>query len=132
MEHLAITEYVIRELSRYRKRDDIVLAVCEREGLPWNEAESLVQQVETQYAGRIARRQLPFLLLAGIGVTIAGIALMVGMSILTILGIVIVFLRIPIPYLGNLVFFVIGMLMTTGGIVGMINLMRVRQQPPQA
>ncbi|MCP4360634.1 MAG: hypothetical protein GY796_21715 [Chloroflexi bacterium] len=117
-----VTNYVIRELSKRRSRNDIIKTVCEMTGVQWDEAENFVTQVELQHSGKIHHHQNTVLLFVGIAVIIAGIATMVTISIATFNGLIILFLLIPIPYLGNLAIFGMGFLMAVGGIIGLLRM----------
>jgi hypothetical protein len=72
----AATEYVINELGRGRDRKDVIFAVCQQWNCSWSEAENFVALIEGVNRSAIASRQLPLLLILGVGTMIAGAALL--------------------------------------------------------
>ncbi len=69
------TEYVIRELGKHRNRNEIIMTLCERTSLNWQQAGQFIQEVESQHGRRIAVRQSPIIIMLGIGLLLAGIGL---------------------------------------------------------
>ena len=55
----------------------------------------------------------------GIGLVLAGLILSVFIIYETLQGVIIFFLRLPIPYLGNATYFLAGIGMIAGGLRGM-------------
>lgn len=111
-------DFVIRELGRNHPRDEILLQLCERGGMDWKQASNFVQQVETEYGSQIAVRQSPVIIFLGIAILLGGIALATTMVIMTLDGYIIFFLSLPIPYLGNVLYFLTGIGMIAGGFRG--------------
>ena len=111
-------KYVVRELGRHRPENDIVRNVVYLENVSWEEAKRVVAQVKIKCRGQIARRQSPLLIAIGIATFIGGFALCVGMAIATLEGFNIFFLSMPIPYSGNVTYFVTGLGMMAGGAYG--------------
>jgi hypothetical protein len=111
-------EYVVRELGRHRPENDIIRTVVYLEDTSWEEAKRIVAEVKARYRGRIVRRQSPLLVAIGVATSIGGFALCVGMVIATLEGFSFFLLSIPIPYLGNVVYFVTGLGMMVGGAYG--------------
>jgi cytochrome b561 len=70
------TAFIISELGKQHSRNDIIMALCERMKINWQEAEQLVREVESQNSRAIATRQAPILLILGIGIIIAGLVVM--------------------------------------------------------
>jgi hypothetical protein len=66
------TQFVVRELGRHHNRNEIIVALCERMGLGWKEAECLVLEVESQHGRSIAARQSPIIIVLGIGLLVIG------------------------------------------------------------
>ncbi|CAG1013344.1 hypothetical protein ANAEL_04675 [Anaerolineales bacterium] len=69
------TQFVVRELGRHHNRNEIIMALCERMGLNWKEAERFVLEVETHQGRTIAARQSPIILILGIGLFVVGTGL---------------------------------------------------------
>jgi hypothetical protein len=67
-----LTGLIINELGRHRDRDGIIMAVCEKGGLDWPQAEKLIQQVEEEHKRTITRRQSPILIAISVVTVIAG------------------------------------------------------------
>ena len=114
------TDFVIRELGKHHPKNDIIQKVCESvDGMNWGEAEKFVQRVELENTGAIARKQSPLVSLIGGATTLLGLGLMLWIGIATLQGYIIFFLSFPVPYLGNIFYFFMGLAMTIGGIWGM-------------
>ena len=112
-------DFVVRELGKHHPRNDVIQKLCEATSMNWGQAEKFVQQVEMQYAGRIASKQSPLVVAVGVFLTFAGCILTMFITYETLQGSIYVFLNLPIPYLGNLFLFFIGISMIVGGIRGM-------------
>jgi hypothetical protein len=112
------TEFVIRELGKHRQRNDIIQTLCEKGGINWKAAEKFVEQVEAENAGAIALKQSPLVTVIGMGTALGGLGLMIWIATATIQGIIIYFLSFPVPYLGNIFYFFIGLAMMVAGIWG--------------
>jgi hypothetical protein len=122
MDPARLTETVVRDLARHRGRNDIILHICNTTGMDWKQAEAFVQQVERTQGQRIAGRQAPLLLiLAGIAI-VGGFSTVVAMVGATLDGAVIFLPSLPIPYLGNAVYFGLGVLGVGGGLLGLVKL----------
>ena len=112
------TEFVIRELGSHRQRNDIIQTLCEKGGINWKAAEKFVEQVEAENTGAIALRQSPLITVIGMGTALGGLGLMIWIVTATLQGIAIYFLSFPVPYLGNISYFFIGLAMMVAGIWG--------------
>jgi hypothetical protein len=113
------TEFVIRELGKHHQKNDIIQKLCEATSMNWTEAEKFMFQVRAQHGGQIARNQSPLITTMSIGFVIAGFALSIFILYETLNGLIIFFLRLPIPYLGNITYFLLGVGMIAGGMRGM-------------
>lgn len=70
-----LTRYVITRLGRSANRDDLILEVCQRKSIDWNEAEAWIHQVTEEHGRAVARRQAPaFIALCAIA-GISGLAM---------------------------------------------------------
>ena len=124
MDPAKLTESVVRDLARHRSRNDIVLEICHSTGMDWKQAEAFVQQVERGNRQRIARRQAPLLLiLAGVSV-VGGFSTVIAMVDATLDGTIIFLPSLPVPYLGNVAYFSLGILAIAGGLLGVVRLTR--------
>ena len=68
-------EYVINQLSRHRKRNDIVTDICERTGLEWSQVQTYVAQVEVDQRRNINARKNRLLIPMSIVIIIFGFIL---------------------------------------------------------
>lgn len=112
------TDFVIRELGKHHQRNDIIQKLCETGGISWSAAEKFVQRVEAENSGAIALKQSPVVTLIGLLIALAGLGLMLWVVLETLGGYIIFFLSLPVPYLGNIVYFFTGLAMLVGGIWG--------------
>jgi hypothetical protein len=112
------TEFVIRELGKHHQRNDIIQKLCEAGGVSWATAEKFVQQVEAEHGSKIALRQSPLVTLVGVATALAGLALMAWVTMQTLQGYMILLLNFPVPYLGNVTYFLTGLAMLVAGIWG--------------
>ena len=112
-------EFVIRELGRNHPKNDVILELCEQSGMDWAEATNFLEQVEIEHDRDIALKQSPIIVFLGSIFLIGGLILTVSIAIMTLQGYVIFLLKLPIPYLGNLFYFVIGVALITGSLSGM-------------
>ncbi|MBN1315993.1 MAG: hypothetical protein JXA42_11010 [Anaerolineales bacterium] len=122
MDNLEITKFIIREFSRHRRPDDIIRTVCEKTGMPWYDAEEFIRQVRDEHQGEITGRQNRLLIGIAVLTVIIGVFLSIGILAATLDGWVIFFLQFPMPYLGNLMLFGLGIVIAAGGIVGIKNI----------
>lgn len=112
-------EFVIRELGRHHHKNEVIRELCEQSGMNWTEATEFIEQVEIEHESEIAIKQSPIIVFLGSMFLLGGLILTVTIAIMTFQGYVIFFLKLPIPYLGNLVYFVIGVALITGSLRGL-------------
>lgn len=72
-----ITDLIIRKMGSHSSRNEIIIAICEKSGLDWTDAEKLIQQVEEEHHGKIATRQSPVLIFISILTIIGGAGLLI-------------------------------------------------------
>jgi len=113
------TEFVIQELGKHHQKNDIIQKLCESTSMNWNQAEKFIQQVEAQHSGTIAQKQSPMIVAIGTVVAIAGLTVTVIAVYATLTGESMRMRGIPIPYAGNIVYFVGGIAMIGGALRGM-------------
>jgi len=113
------TEFVIRELGKHHPKNDIIQKVCESvDGMNWGEAEKFVRRVEVENRRAIVLKQSPLVTFIGVCTIILGLGLTFWVAFETLQGYIIFFLSFPVPYLGNIFYFLLGLAMTGGGIWG--------------
>jgi hypothetical protein len=69
-----LTRFVVDQLSRSRGENDVILAVCQRFGLAWPEAQRRVRGLRATHPPQIAAGQRPVLLFLAIVTAIGGAA----------------------------------------------------------
>jgi hypothetical protein len=116
--------FVVKEIAGHRHRNDVIMALCEKTATPWNDVQRFVQKVESENRQAITARQSPLLLMIGAGLIIAGLFVVVYYGYRTLTGTIIIFLSMPIPYLGNAVYIGTGLAMMAGGTVGVLRTAR--------
>jgi hypothetical protein len=85
--HDEATAFVIRELGAHRKRNDIVMALCERMGMSWQQAEKFVSQVEHSNRKAITAGQTPLYLIISVVLILLGVGgIMYGVQYVMSLG----------------------------------------------
>jgi hypothetical protein len=109
-------KYVVKRLGQHHSENDIIRVVVHLEDVNWNDAQHMVAEIKNRYKGQITRRQSPLLVVIGIVTFIGGCALSLSMVVATLAGFSI-FLT-PIPYSGNVVYFLTGLGMMAGAAYG--------------
>jgi hypothetical protein len=126
MDRTKLESRIIRDLARHRSKNDIVKEVCEAAGMRWDAAERLVNDVQRNHSDELFARQKSILYLLGIATALGGLVLSAGVLAATLDGWMFLFLRLPIPYLGNAFYILLGLLITIGGLAG---ISRLRKHP---
>lgn len=120
MNEQEITKYVIKALSKHDTTNQITVDICEKTGMKWDDVQKLIKTVQVDHEDEIIQRQRPLLvILAGFSI-ITGLTISIGMIVATMNGLIIFFLRMPIPYLGNMMIIFAGLAMVGGGIMGVL------------
>lgn len=117
MQEQELHDFVVRELGKSRRRSDVVMEVCERTGMNWQEAQKFVYQVAFDKRKEVAARQSPLAIIFGIGFVVGGFAMVVLTLIATVQGISIDYRGVP--YVGNLGGLGFGLLLISGGVIGL-------------
>lgn len=117
-----LVNLIVRELGKHRSVDDVTRLVVDQSELNWSDARKFVQRVMFEQRSEIVQRRAPILLIVGGFAIVAGLALATAMTIATLNGIAIFFIVFPMPYLGNIVSFMLGILMAVGGIIGLLRM----------
>jgi hypothetical protein len=118
------TDFVVKEISGHRHRNDVIMALCEKTGSSWDQAQRFVQKVESENRQAITARQSPLLIMIGVGTVVAGLLVVAYYGFRTLTGTIYIFLNMPIPYLGNAVYIGTGLAMMAGGTVGLLRTAR--------
>jgi len=119
-----VTKKIIRDLSKNRPRNSMITEICDVYRLNRDQAENLVDQIAEKHAAEIHSRQRPFYLLLGGALALGGFLLSVYMFFAAKNGLIFYLMKLPIPYLGNAVFFLLGILVIFGGLRGVSRIVR--------
>lgn len=74
------TTYIIHHLTQGDSPKDLIFDLCEKFGLNWPQAETLVKQVQEEKRGDIARKQFPLMFTLALGIFLVGLGL-IGYSV---------------------------------------------------
>ena len=74
----ALEKYVVGELTKNRKRSDIVMTICERTGADWSEAQRFVGQVSAEQHTTINARKNRLIIPMCIGAIVLGFVFTIG------------------------------------------------------
>jgi hypothetical protein len=85
MKRAELSKFILDRLSAAANRDDLIRDVCFRQGIPWPEAEAMVEEVEAENEKTILRRQSPIALTTSVMITLAG-ALLTGVTVVALFG----------------------------------------------
>jgi len=113
-----LEERVVDDLAGFRDRDDIIKYVCEATGMRWNEANLYVKAVEEQHRPRLSVRRKGLLLFLGLALAAGGLAIAGLVIAATLDGQMLLFMDLPIPYLGNAAYLGLGISITVGALAG--------------
>jgi hypothetical protein len=73
MDNNEVSTEIINSLSKGQDSDDIILTLCEKNNLPWQDAENLVHTVQTLDKKEITKKQFPLLFSLALAVFMGGI-----------------------------------------------------------
>jgi hypothetical protein len=85
MKRADLSKFILERLSAAANRDDLIRDVCFREGIPWPEAEAMVDEVAAENEKTILRRQSPIALTTSAMFSLAG-ALLTGVAVVALFG----------------------------------------------
>ena len=113
-----LEERVVDDLAGFRERDDIIKYVCEATGMRWNEATLYIKAIEEQHRPRLSVRRKGLLLFLGLAFAAGGLAIAGLVIAATLDGQMLLFMDLPIPYLGNAAYLGLGISITAGALAG--------------
>lgn len=67
--------FVIQELGKHSSQNEIIVALCQKTGMAWSQAEEFIQQVQVEHKQAISSRQSPLLIGISVGLIIVGLGL---------------------------------------------------------
>jgi hypothetical protein len=74
-------QFVIQELGKHHSREQITIALCEKWGFVWGNAEQLIREVEAAHGREITARQSPLILILGGVIFVTGLGLLINGSL---------------------------------------------------
>lgn len=131
-----LEQSILRSLLKSRKQEDIIMELCEKNGMSWNEAQRLVARLASRHRKKLVTRQNIFQIPITLAAVLAGLVLMSASTsvlspfITTLLNLSSgVSTEIPVidstarysPY-----YFVLGLGLTLGGGVGFYKALRTQ------
>ena len=72
-----LTSFVLQELKRQRRQNDIIETVCQRTGWHWNEAQRFVARARTTHHGAISKSQNRFMIPFSVVFILGGVLLLI-------------------------------------------------------
>ena len=66
---------IIQKLARQVDEDDLILAVCEKQQVGWNEAKALIEEIKAEHGETILVRQMPVRMLIALATLVFGLVL---------------------------------------------------------
>jgi len=121
MNEEAATRFVISELGKHRTKNEIIEKLCHSHEMSWRQAQAFVSKVERENVSSINMRQSPLFIIVGLLILIGGVAISGWMGMRTFVNHEnIIFLSMPFPYSGNIIWGGTGVSMVIGGLIGMI------------
>ena len=94
-----ITAYMVKQLSKSKNPDDLVMEICGKTGKSWEEVESLLESVRVEHAQEIIRRQSPLLTSVALGTFITGVVIMIY-SVYLLVGAIQAYSAMPVAPIG--------------------------------
>jgi hypothetical protein len=71
----ALHDEIIQKLARQVDEDDLILAVCEKQQVGWNEAKALIEEIKAEHGETILVRQMPVKILIASATLVFGLIL---------------------------------------------------------
>lgn len=119
--HQHDVDLVLRLFGGHYSRDQIARKLSEEYGLPWDEANGLIQHVEMHHSQRIAARQSPILLGIGLVILLGGLASMIyGLpAVLRLIDTDTAGMIYSATHTRRLEMFGVGLMMVLGSLIGL-------------
>lgn len=70
--------YILGKLERAASEDDVIFSICQKDGLSWEEAKSLVEREKKEHSAQIDTKQIPLKLFLSFIFSAMGIFMTVG------------------------------------------------------
>lgn len=82
---------IIQKLARHLDEDDLILTVCEKQHVSWNEAKAFIEEIKAEYGETILVRQMPMKILIALttlvfGLFLVSLTVMFSVDLLTLVS----------------------------------------------
>jgi hypothetical protein len=77
MDDPALEQHIVKRLANTASLNDIILELCEKHGMTWTDAETLVDRIQAEHAHIIAGKRFPLLFVLALGIFLGGLALVI-------------------------------------------------------
>jgi hypothetical protein len=77
MDDPTLEQHIVKRLANTASLNDIILELCEKRGMTWIDAETLVNRIQVEHAPTIASRRFPLLFVLALGIFLGGLALVI-------------------------------------------------------
>jgi hypothetical protein len=67
--------FVIQELGKHHSENEITMALCQKTGMTWHQAEQFIHQVQAEHKHTISSHQSPLLIVMGVAFVLIGLGL---------------------------------------------------------
>lgn len=118
-----LTKFVVTQLAKQKNPDDIVREIASSGQMDWKAADRFVKSVKASHKTEINRGGAPMLLFMSGLFVLVGLAGAFTIAFFTLKGVIIYFITFPVPYLGNAIYFLLGVMTFLGGLVGFVKTM---------
>ncbi len=120
IERAQIEAEILRRLKNRENEQDIILDVSHQLDLNWGDAAAIVRRIRDANQIQITRSTLPIMAGAALVTLIMGLLILLNDVYITfVLRVPLTFGFLPIPFSGNVMFFVLGGAMCGGAIYGL-------------
>jgi hypothetical protein len=75
MDNKERTDFIIRHLSQGNDPNDLIYQICQKDNIPWSQAEELVKRVRVEKADVIVKKQFPLLFVIALAIFLSGLVL---------------------------------------------------------
>jgi hypothetical protein len=120
MDREQLIEFIVGEMRRYRKADDIIMEVCQRTNRSWNEVAPFVHKVMAARRDEIQGERAPLVVAIGIASALAGLGGLIAVVVATMDGWIVIIGGIP--YAGNCLVGGFSLMLVVGGLQGILQM----------
>jgi hypothetical protein len=118
----AAATYVVRELGKHRRDDDIAQAMCLKFGMSYRMAQNFINKVKSENKTEIKRAQSPLIVGVGLLFLLGGVGTTIWITLATFQGTILYIYGIP--YAGNGLWFATGVGLLIGGLISVLSIFK--------